>query len=332
MAALILTLLGLTTIISCYLLFKEKRQNTQLKQHNQQMALALDHVNACIYIKDADSRYLYANKPCLELFGVDQHALKGSPDARYFPIETVQRLRQIDLQVLEQQQASRQEVEVTDETGHTTVYLESKYPLPYNKAENKTLVGISTDITELWTLRKQLEQQAWHDGLTGLYNRLKIDQIFTEQLNLAKTQQHPFSIMLLDLDLFKAINDEYGHQVGDQVLQQVSHVIQKSCQTKSIASRWGGEEFLIVCPYMNQEQTLALANQIRLAIKSAHYPVKKTVTTSIGIATLNDDFNGDALLKRADDALYLAKNSGRDTVVCAGTDTACAEPVTCYTD
>jgi len=316
MAALVVTLLLFVIFLLCFFLVRFRKKMVQLQQQNQQMSLALDHVNACIYIKDTDSRYVYANKPCLELFGVNQQELRNSPDDRFFPPETVKQLRQIDLEVLEKQVTSLKEVEVTDQSGKTIIYLESKYPLPYTSEEGKTLVGISTDITELWTLRKKLEQQAWYDGLTGLYNRLRIDQIFLDQFSAAKTNNTPFSIVLLDLDLFKAINDEHGHQIGDQVLQQAAQIIEHMCQNGQVASRWGGEEFLVLCPDTDQQEAMIFAENMKQAIKTGHYPVTNTITASIGVATLNQDYSEDELLKRADDALYSAKNSGRNKIVC----------------
>lgn len=316
MAALILILL-LSLITGLIIL--ASRQRTQLKtlrQKNNQMSLALDHVNACIYIKDADSRYLYANKPCLELFGVDQDTLKGSPDQRFFPEATARRLREIDLNVLNQQQPSLEEIEVKDQnSGAVTLYLESKYPLPSTGAAGKSLVGISTDITELWTLRQQLEQQAWRDSLTGLYNRLKLDQAFSLHLNRCQQQNKPLSILLIDLDMFKSVNDQYGHQTGDEVLIQVAETINNQCDSDCITGRWGGEEFLIICPYHTQHQALNLAQQIQAAVQFATYPIDRQITASTGIATLNQNDNEDSLLKRADNALYLAKNSGRNRII-----------------
>lgn len=305
---------GILFVISLSLLLLVTRQRRTLKRlhgQNAQMSLALDHVNAFIYIKDEDNGYTYANQPCLELFGIHRKQLPIHIDSQFFPPETVARLREIDFSVIDGQQPSLEEVEVREANGDVTVYLESKYPIPVQPGKPRSLVGISTDITELWTLRTRLEKQAWHDALTGLYNRRKLDQAFGEMVQ--QRQSDPFSLILMDLDHFKAINDRYGHDQGDNVLRQIAQILQQQCDNDSVYGRWGGEEFLILYPGGKADAT-RFAQQLRHAISRHHYGFDQAVTASFGISTSDELDSEQGLLIQADQALYRAKQQGRDCI------------------
>ena len=174
-------------------------------------------------------------------------------------------------------------------------------------------MGISTDITELWTLRTRLEKQAWHDALTGLYNRRKLDQMFSQIIRQHHHNAQSVSLILMDLDHFKTINDLYGHDQGDKVLCQIANILQEQCDDHCIYGRWGGEEFLVI--YTGTEaEAGTFAQQLRTAIGNHHYGFDKAVTASFGISTSDELDTEHSLLVQADKALYRAKQQGRDCV------------------
>ncbi len=180
----------------------------------------------------------------------------------------------------------------------------------------------------LLELNQQLSVVANTDALTQVYNRTRFDQLFSENLAFAQQHKAPLSILLIDLDNFKKVNDQYGHQVGDQVLKHSADCINKVVGQNGFVCRWGGEEFAVLLPYYDIELARCKAEHIRGSLaRSRNKAFDLTVTVSIGVAELGTDEQSSEVLKRADDALYDAKAHGRNCVVCAkcpGPDTQLA--------
>lgn len=163
--------------------------------------------------------------------------------------------------------------------------------------------------------KEQLEQMAVTDKLTGLYNRHKFYQIIDQELQRAQRHQRPLSIILLDIDHFKKINDTYGHDIGDRVLKSVATLIKKNIRKYDKAFRWGGEEFIIVAPETSPQDAVKLAEKLRTIIASHHFDIVDKVTISLGVAGTNNAqeiHNIDGLIKPADNALYISKKEGRN--------------------
>ncbi|MER2491688.1 GGDEF domain-containing protein [Catenovulum sediminis] len=152
-----------------------------------------------------------------------------------------------------------------------------------------------------------LQEQAHHDQLTGLYNR---SGLYNALDNLANNQ---FSLLILDIDHFKSINDELGHDVGDSVLKQLASVLKTRCRESDLVVRWGGEEFLILCRNTDIHQAELLANKLRLEISQTQFTIGRRITCSIGVAEKTTQ-SFDELFKQADLALYQSKKTGRNKV------------------
>ncbi|WP_370293628.1 diguanylate cyclase [Thalassolituus sp.] len=165
------------------------------------------------------------------------------------------------------------------------------------------------------TLKRQqdhLLKLAMHDQLTGLYNRHYMLETVDRKIARARRHSTPLSVMLIDLDYFKKINDTHGHIVGDQILEHVGGFLNHQCRIEDTVTRFGGEEFLILMEPCSLNQAHYKAEVIRHQISELK-PSGIPVTVSIGIAELNtEDSDFSALLKRADDALYRAKDAGRN--------------------
>ena len=162
----------------------------------------------------------------------------------------------------------------------------------------------------------ELLSLATHDSLTGVYNRRRFDEKLTEYTLLFRRTGRPFSLLLIDADHFKRINDTHGHAVGDDVLQQLAQLIQSSLRTTDFVARYGGEEFAVLLPEIAQPDTPeVVAEKIRAAVAEAEFPVVGNVTVSIGVGLADPaDNNHSALIKRADQQLYQAKAAGRNQV------------------
>jgi diguanylate cyclase (GGDEF)-like protein/PAS domain S-box-containing protein len=181
-------------------------------------------------------------------------------------------------------------------------------------------------------LQEELRELATHDALTGLYNRHFLEESFGRELLLAERGGHPVSVIMGDLDHFKAVNDRYGHLVGDEVLRVFGTLLTNNARASDIVCRYGGEEFLLVLPGMTAEGALERAEQLRRAMGAAsvgHGESRISVTSSFGVATFpTHGRTTDQLIAAADNALYSAKAQGRDRVtLCVGPGKDSAVPL-----
>lgn len=163
---------------------------------------------------------------------------------------------------------------------------------------------------------QQLEKDSQTDHLTGLVNRRYMDQILAQEMARFQRYERHFSLIILDVDHFKSVNDTYGHVVGDQVLIHVSRTVRDAVRATDTAARWGGEEFLVLCPETPLAEAGGYAERIRQRFDGI--PLEQGlpgVTVSFGVAMSRQDDSVDSLVHRADAALYLAKERGRNRVV-----------------
>jgi len=161
---------------------------------------------------------------------------------------------------------------------------------------------------------RELELLSVTDRLTGLGNRYKLDERLADELARSRRHGTAFVLIMLDIDHFKAVNDTYGHQAGDEVLAGIATLLRRHSRTSDVLGRWGGEEFLLLCPETDESGAISLAEQLRAAIEAARFPALGRVTASFGVAAWRPADDGKALLRRADEALYRAKEKGRNRV------------------
>ena len=169
----------------------------------------------------------------------------------------------------------------------------------------------------------ELEHLSITDKLTGLYNRSHLDTLLQLELERHRNNGQPLTLVLCDIDHFKHINDEYGHLTGDIILQQFAGVLTQHMRATDSCGRWGGEEFLIICPDTAPASAAAITNKLRAAFAETPFSHGLNVTASFGIASqapADRTQLSDQLLRRADDALYNAKHRGRACAVIAGSD------------
>ena len=429
-----------------------RRRMTDALAMSRRFETALDQIPTYIYMKDRERRYVYANRPTLELFKRTEASLKGATDADFFPPETVTWLKAIDTRVLDMAENTAEEVVVADPDGERRVYLEVKTPIYDIDDPTKIwgLCGISTDITDrqqreanleesearfratfdeaaigmalvrkdgtfsranvalcrslgyteaelkemnfqqlthpddlekdlsllgeviagarqsyqmekryirkggevIWALLsvatvrdhdggvryfisqiqdiserrrmvEKLRDQANLDYLTGLYNRRYFIERGTQELARANRYAKPLSLLMLDVDEFKQINDTRGHRTGDLVLRHLSRVLGETLRSVDFCGRLGGEEFAVLLPETDAAAAQEIAERLRAAVAGSAVvpedgpPVRYTI--SLGVTTLGaSDSNIDTLLGLADKGLYKAKRSGRNRVCTVG--------------
>ena len=177
---------------------------------------------------------------------------------------------------------------------------------------NNLLKQAQKDIQEK---NKELERLAITDKLTNLYNRRKLDELLHNELNRYERFGHTFGVAILDIDHFKKVNDSYGHQEGDKVLVEISNILRTHIRKTDFVGRFGGEEFVIICPESQENGVYNLMENIRKDIEKHDFKKIGKITTSFGIAILKENDTIESILKRADEALYEAKKLGRNRVV-----------------
>lgn len=174
-------------------------------------------------------------------------------------------------------------------------------------------VLVMTDVTELEETKRELEQLSIIDTLTQTYNRRYFNQVLESELRRSQRYDLPLSLVMFDIDHFKNINDTYGHDVGDQVLQKIAQTVLKQIRETDVLCRIGGEEFVVILPETELQQAHALAERIRLAVaEMGQTEVPLQITVSLGVLQTYQWDSVHTLYKRLDEALYRAKENGRN--------------------
>ncbi len=205
---------------------------------------------------------------------------------------------------------------VRDATGQITHYVAVKEDITARKKAEETL-RIYTD--QLECLQAQLREQAIRDSLTGAFNRRYLVETLQRELARSGRDGYAVSLLMIDIDHFKGINDTYGHMSGDQALQYLVNFLSERIRKSDVLCRYGGEEFVILLPTTTASDALHRAEIWRKELQSSPIEISGTaipLTVSIGIAATDEpDISGDELLSRADRALYMAKQTGRNRTV-----------------
>jgi two-component system, cell cycle response regulator len=192
----------------------------------------------------------------------------------------------------------------------TFIVRASKFP---DDDEDLYIVSMS-DITEMEKEAKTLELLATTDPLTKIYNRLKLNEILMLEIKKSDRYGIPLSIIMLDIDHFKEVNDTYGHDVGDEVLIRLTKSVSANIREVDMFARWGGEEFVIMLPNTDEKGAAITAENLRFVIENTDFGKAGKISASFGVAEYQPNLGFRELLKRVDDALYEAKRGGRNMV------------------
>lgn len=165
---------------------------------------------------------------------------------------------------------------------------------------------------ELLAVNQALEKLSRLDTLTQIPNRFNLDTAMQIRYDMYKRHKKVFSVILMDIDYFKKVNDTFGHLVGDEVLKSVANLIRSNIRDTDFLGRWGGEEFMIICEETNSSGAYNLAEKIRLSIQDNEFHLVGHKTISLGVAEIEEKISINELIKKADDALFYAKNAGRN--------------------
>ena len=263
----------------------------------------------------SDDKIIMANDNASKLFGVnanefDRYHLKdffADSDNRRLLLERIE----------EQKEVQDFEVLIKTSTTDTPFWLlTSANIIDFNY--DVALYSAFQDITSRKNREVLLQNQATRDPLTSLYNRRYFEEEVKKQIIKAKNEKLPYSVLMLDADHFKNVNDTYGHKTGDKVLIELASKAEKALRDKDIVARYGGEEFIIFLPEINAIQAAKVADRLRQSISTIvvysddNQEVRFTVSVGVSSSDISD--NVDMLVKTADEALYRAKQNGRNRV------------------
>ncbi len=294
---------------------EKKRLEDKLRGQKELLDAILENVDALIYMKGADRRFLYANQRVAEVFGQPVEKIIGSLDSELMPAEAADRFWQQDQQILASGQRRACEESLVDANGLLRHYW--SVIIPWTGPDGTpAIIGLSTDITELHALKEELQRQARADSLTGIANRRSFYESAEHEFARSRLQGRALSLITIDIDFFKKINDTLGHPMGDRVLQEFVACCQDALRTEGLLARTGGEEFCILLPGTDLDAARHIAERIREQTQARRIEVpaqELRISASFGVAGLCDtDERFETLYSRADLALYAAKQQGRN--------------------
>ncbi len=284
-------------------------------------------------LKDLEGRYQLANRTLEMLTGQNAGQLVGQCDTDLFAPEVAEVLQASDQEILAGDAAASNELDFSLH-GVPLKSLWLKFPVTNPEGKLQFIGVVMLDMTgpqDVSALRQSLEQLrktnqdlqktlleldrlARTDKLTGAWNRRRLEEVVVNEMARLKRYDQPLSLLILDIDLFKQINDAYGHAAGDQVLAELAVVILATIRSTDSLTRWGGEEFIVLCPNTTYATVAVLAERLRERIARATFTTARTVTVSIGAAECLPEETWAQWFERADAALYRAKTHGRNQV------------------
>jgi len=308
----------------------EHKQVVQaLKQRETQLSNLMDNLPGMAYrcLNDADWTMKFVSSGCWKLTGYDSAALTDSREITYATIiheDDRQQVERVVNRALGLKRPFAMEYRIRRRDGSIIWVWEQGQSVRIG--EELFLEGIILDINQRKVMEQELERLATHDPLTGLYNRRELEQQLKDELARAIRYKRPLSLLWLDVDHFKRINDRHGHLAGDEVLRRLSRLLQSRVRTIDYVARYGGEELVIVLPEVDENESLEMAERLRRLIESNPIPIagdmEVKVTVSIGVASFPVHGRETAqLFKKADEAMYRAKQQGRNQVVGAVVET-----------
>ncbi len=290
----------------------------------------IDELPSPVFAKTEDTRFFLLNKAYEKFFGIRREEYLGrtAMELGYLPPEERQKYQQEDLEVISSKTMVHYETVYTTNQGQrNSLYWSKGVTVP--TSGEKGLVGTIVDISSQKRLEHELAckvqelEQAQHelrllsrtDSLTGLANRRFFHERLLEGMAIGARHEVPLSLLMMDLDHFKMVNDRFGHAQGDAVLRQFAQILRDNCRNEDLPARSGGEEFMLLLPLTPKDKALTSAERIRrITCEQITLPDGSPMTVSLGVVEFRPGESPEHLLHRADEALYRAKKDGRNRV------------------
>jgi len=298
----------------------QKRAESELQMSEERFRAIFDSTKDCILVWDRQYNYLYANQAAIDHVGTTRDKVIGKnirDGLRHTPDFMRLWMSRIDTAFRTEKPLR---VEDTVSIGNKTVYFESVLSPIIKKDGSMFAVGVVyRDVTRRKNMEEELKRLALTDPLTGADNRRSFLEKGKYELIRSQRYQHAFALLMLDIDHFKAVNDTQGHHVGDEVLKALVAKCTQTLRDTDLLGRLGGEEFAIILPESDMAAAMEVGERLRQTLSEIKISTDRgaiQVTVSIGLAMMKaGDDTLDAIMGRADAALYKAKQSGRNKLV-----------------
>ena len=297
------------------------KEEVEEKKAEQDILLSLFDLSDAVLIKwnnDENWSINFVSKSVFKLLGHSQDTLENN-SVKYASCIHPDDLQKVTKEVSDAIENKsyffeHEPYRIVTKDGHIKWILDSTVVVRDKDDEIINFVGYLTDITELKNNEIALQNISRTDQLTKINNRMHTDEVLQNQYHRFYRDNEVCSIVLVDIDYFKLINDQYGHLVGDSVLVEFANLLKSSIRAEDVIGRWGGEEFLIILPHTDINQAMQLAEKLRILVENYIFTTIKHKTASFGVATFAKGITIQKLLDTADNALYQSKNSGRNQV------------------
>ncbi|MAT42686.1 MAG: hypothetical protein CL609_10115 [Anaerolineaceae bacterium] len=305
---------------------ERKQTELALRESESRYRLLANHANDVIWTLNQDRQFTYVSPSVFKLLGyTTEEMLTLKIDALLTKESAVLANQRLDISFEKIKENKSLIPAVTNEYEHirkngTRVWTEITTTIMRDENGGHVgILGVTRDITERRKITQKLKELAITDSLTSMYNRRHFFDLAEQELERAKRYQHAVSLIMLDLDFFKNVNDTYGHLAGDMALKKVAQLIKDSIRQVDVAARFGGEEFVILLPETEIQQAVLLAERLRKNVRENPLILKNgtvEISISIGISSKMavDPLSVEVLIHCADQALYEAKKLGRDQV------------------
>jgi len=297
---------------------RRKDIEAKLARKQSQLMSILNYSPILISKRDRDGRYSLVNKALLEMLHMSEEKMIGKRAGEIFSSNLAAKIEADDKAVLETNNVLQTEETLLGTDGRMHTYLVQKYPVrDIDTGEVYGVGSFSLDITEQKYAEQRALHAAQHDPLTGLPNRTIVYEFGSKLINSAVRHRKCLAVLFFDLDRFKPINDTYGHEIGDRMLQEVAHRLRNSLRSGDVIGRIGGDEFVAILDDVRSESDVGLAARNLLTVLREPYHVdtlELRTSPSIGISLCpHDGTDIDVLIRHADAAMYQAKANGRNT-------------------
>ncbi|RRQ24052.1 sensor domain-containing diguanylate cyclase [Guyparkeria sp. SCN-R1] len=288
---------------------------TREHERRQMLVYALDASSDSVVITDRDNNILDVNRAFEEHTGYSRDEVRGKNPRMLQSGMHDRSFYQRLWDTLDRGDVFRDTFIDKQKNGQLLHMEETITPVRDEHGELTGYVSVGKDITDRVRTENELKRLATTDMLTGLINRMHFEKILAHEHDRVQRYGHPAALIMIDLDRFKQINDQFGHPCGDAVLTRFARLVSDHIRTTDSFARWGGEEFMLITPDTDEHAATLLADKLRCRVHDTEFPEIGRVTASFGVVALEPDSTPEQSVQVADQRLYLAKQQGRDRVV-----------------